>query len=155
VVVLCRHAAGTDASTHPRSDRVVEGVRIIRVAEDPMHLTFERDLVAWTLAMGHAMIRAAHDVLRTWQPDVVHAHDWLVTHPAIAVAEVARVPLVGTVHATEAGNRIAAQRKVSQQNAVPARIDGMRSSHSDVPRCRHRCSTRIRRGGWERVRLTV
>lgn len=103
VVVLCRHAAGTDAGTHPRTDRVVEGVRIIRVAEDPMHVTFERDLVAWTLAMGHAMIRAAQDLLRNWQPEVVHAHDWLVTHPAIAIAEAARVPLVGTIHATEAG----------------------------------------------------
>ncbi|MDT7726028.1 MAG: glycogen synthase [Actinomycetota bacterium] len=103
VVVLCRHTAGTDAETHPRTDRMVDGVRIIRVAEDPMHLTFEVDLVAWTLAMGHAMIRAATELLRTWQPDVVHAHDWLVTHPSIAIAEAARVPLVGTVHATEAG----------------------------------------------------
>ena len=103
VVVLCRHTAGTDAGTHPRTDRVVEGVRVIRVAEDPMHVTFERDLIAWTLAMGHAMIRAANDLLRGWQPDVVHAHDWLVAHPAIAIAEAARVPLVGTIHATEAG----------------------------------------------------
>jgi len=103
VVVLCRHPAGTDAETHPKTDRLVEGVRIIRVAEDPMHLTFEVDLVAWTLAMGHAMIRAATELLTGWQPDVVHAHDWLVTHPAIAIAEAARVPLVGTVHATEAG----------------------------------------------------
>jgi glycogen(starch) synthase len=103
VVVLCRHTAGTDAATHPTSDRMVDGVRIIRVAEDPMHLTFERDLVAWTLAMGHAMVRAAADLVRSWQPDVVHAHDWLVTHPAIAIAESARVPLVGTIHATEAG----------------------------------------------------
>jgi glycogen(starch) synthase len=103
VVVLCRHPAGTDAETHSRTDRVVDGVRIIRVAEDPMHLTFERDLVAWSLAMGHAMIRAATDLLRGWQPEVVHAHDWLVTHPAIAIAEAAAVPLVGTIHATEAG----------------------------------------------------
>jgi glycogen(starch) synthase len=103
VVVLCRHPAGTDAGTHPKSDHLAEGVRIIRVAEDPMHLTFEVDLVAWTLAMGHAMVRAAVELLGGWQPDVVHAHDWLVTHPAIAIAEAARVPLVGTVHATEAG----------------------------------------------------
>jgi glycogen(starch) synthase len=34
---------------------------------------------------------------------VVHAHDWLVTHPAIALAEAGGVPLVGTIHATEAG----------------------------------------------------
>ncbi|OQO92165.1 glycogen synthase [Saccharomonospora piscinae] len=103
VVVLCRHAAGTDAETHPTTDEVVDGVRLIRVAEDPLHVTFERDLVAWTLAMGHAMVRAGTELFRAWRPEVVHAHDWLVTHPAIALAEAARAPLVGTIHATEAG----------------------------------------------------
>ena len=36
-------------------------------------------------------------------PDVVHAHDWLVAHPSIALAEFYDVPLVATIHATEAG----------------------------------------------------
>ncbi|WNV90045.1 glycosyltransferase family 4 protein [Umezawaea sp. Da 62-37] len=103
VVVLCRQPSGSDAVTHPTSDVVSEGVRLIRVAEDPAHLVFERDLVAWTLAMGHAMTRAGLALLRDWKPDVVHAHDWLVSHPAIALAEAAAVPLVATVHATEAG----------------------------------------------------
>ncbi|SHG04690.1 glycosyltransferase family 4 protein [Streptoalloteichus hindustanus] len=103
VVVLCRQPAGTDAATHPDSDLVSEGVRLIRVAEDPPHLVFERDLVAWTLAMGHAMVRAGLALLRDWRPDVVHAHDWLVTHPAITLADAAEVPLVATIHATEAG----------------------------------------------------
>src|SRR5690606_26079848 len=103
VVVLCRQPSGTDAETHPTTDSVSEGVRIIRAAEDPMHVTFERDLAAWTLAMGHAMVRAGYELLRGWRPDVVHAHAWLVTHPAIALAEAARVPLIGTIHATEAG----------------------------------------------------
>jgi glycogen(starch) synthase len=100
VVVLCRQPSGTDAVTHPTSDTVVDGVRLIRVAEDPTHLVFERDLVAWTLAMGHAMTRAGSALLRGWRPDVVH---WLVTHPAIALAEECGAPLVATVHATEAG----------------------------------------------------
>src|SRR5690349_5631129 len=103
VVVLCRHEAGTDALTHPTQRSLHEGVRLVRVAEDPTHLTFEKDLVAWTLEMGHAMIRAGLALLRSWHPDVVHAHDWLVTHPAIALAEYAGVPLVATMHATEAG----------------------------------------------------
>lgn len=103
VVVLCRHEAGTDALTHPTARTIHEGVRVVRVAEDPTHLTFEKDLVAWTLAMGHSMIRAGLELLGSWKPDVVHAHDWLVTHPAIALAEHAGVPLVATMHATEAG----------------------------------------------------
>jgi glycogen(starch) synthase len=108
VVVLSRHPAGTDAETHPTSDTTADGVRVLRVAEDPAHLEFARDMVAWTLAMGHAMVRAALTRLcgpdgGGWRPDVVHAHDWLVAHPAIALADVLGAPLVATIHATEAG----------------------------------------------------
>ncbi|MCE7007937.1 glycosyltransferase family 4 protein [Kibdelosporangium philippinense] len=103
VVVLCRQQAGTDVTTHPTTDDVLEGVRVIRVAEDPPHLVFERDLVAWTLAMGHAMTRAGLALFKEWRPDVIHAHDWLVTHPAVALAEETGKPLVATIHATEAG----------------------------------------------------
>jgi len=103
VVVLCRQPTGSDAATNPTSDFASDGVRVIRIAEDPPHLVFERDLVAWTLAMGHGMVREGLRLLRTWQPDVVHAHDWLVTHPAVALSEAAEVPLVATIHATEAG----------------------------------------------------
>ncbi|ANZ38202.1 glycogen synthase [Lentzea guizhouensis] len=102
VVVLCRQPSGTDAVTHPTTDLESEGVRLIRIAEDPAHLVFEKDLVAWTLAMGHAMVRAGL-ALGPWRPDVVHAHDWLVAHPAVALAEAFSVPLVATIHATEAG----------------------------------------------------
>ena len=41
------------------------------------------------------MLRAALTRLAGWRPDVVHAHDWLVAHPAIALADVLGVPLVG------------------------------------------------------------
>jgi glycogen(starch) synthase len=103
VVVLTRQPTGTDAVTHPTTDRVVDGVRVVRVAEDPPHLEFTSDLVAWTLGLGHALVRAALPLLREWRPDVVHAHDWLVAHAAITVRDLAGVPLVATVHATEAG----------------------------------------------------
>jgi len=103
VVVLARRPTGTDATTHPTLDSVVDGVRVLAVAEDPPHLEFARDLVAWTLAMGHAMLRAGLTRLGAWRPDVVHAHDWLVAHPAVALADALDVPLVATFHATEAG----------------------------------------------------
>jgi glycogen(starch) synthase len=101
--VLSRQPAGSDAESHPTTDEVRAGVRVLRVAEDPPHLEFERDMVAWTLAMGHGVLRAGLTRLGGWRPDVVHAHDWLVAHPAIALADVLAVPLVATIHATEAG----------------------------------------------------
>ncbi|GAB2997517.1 glycosyltransferase family 4 protein [Mycobacterium bourgelatii] len=108
VVVLSRRPTGTDPSTHPSSDEISEGVRVIAAAQDPHEFTFGSDMMAWTLAMGHAMIRAGmslkrHGSDRPWRPDVVHAHDWLVAHPAIALAQFYDVPMVTTMHATEAG----------------------------------------------------
>ncbi|MBF0662645.1 MULTISPECIES: glycosyltransferase family 4 protein [unclassified Rhodococcus (in: high G+C Gram-positive bacteria)] len=108
VVVLSRRPTGTDASTHPTLSHIAEGVLVVAVAEDAPHFVFGEDMLAWTLAMGHAMVRAGIGLSRGgigegWQPDVVHAHDWLVAHPAIALAEHFDVPLVSTLHATEAG----------------------------------------------------
>lgn len=110
VVVLSRKPTGTDPSTHPSTDDIAEGVRVIAAAQDPHEFDFATDMMAWVLAMGHAMVRTGLGIRTTgrragkpWRPDVVHAHDWLVAHPAIALAEYFDVPLVSTVHATEAG----------------------------------------------------
>ncbi|MGA8544658.1 MAG: glycosyltransferase family 4 protein [Mycobacterium sp.] len=108
VVVLSRRPTGTDPSTHPLSDEINEDVRVVAAAQDPHEFTFSHDMMAWTLAMGHAMVRAGLSIKDTssdkpWRPDVVHAHDWLVAHPAIALAEFYDVPMVSTIHATEAG----------------------------------------------------
>ncbi|MCW4354594.1 glycosyltransferase family 4 protein [Hoyosella sp. YIM 151337] len=103
VVVLARQPSGTDAASHPTTDSSADGVRVVAAAEDPPHLIFGEDMIAWTLAMGHAMVRAGLQLSEEWRPDVVHAHDWLVAHPAITLAEHLGVPLVATIHATEAG----------------------------------------------------
>lgn len=108
VVVLSRRPTGTDPSTHPSSDEVVDGVRVIAAAQDPHEFSFSTDMMAWTLAMGHSMTREGLSVKkrgtnRPWRPDVVHAHDWLVAHPAITLAQFYDVPMVSTIHATEAG----------------------------------------------------
>jgi glycogen(starch) synthase len=107
VVVLSRRPSGTDPSSHPSTDEIAEGVRVIAAAQDPHEFDFGTDMMAWTLAMGHSMVRAGLAIKdrhnRPWRPDVVHAHDWLVAHPAVALAEHFDVPLVSTIHATEAG----------------------------------------------------
>ena len=109
VVVLSRRPSNTDPSTHPSTDEVAEGVRVVAAAHDPHEFDFGSDMMAWTLAMGHSMTRVGLALTtpgrrpKPWRPDVVHAHDWLVAHPATALAEFFDVPLVSTIHATEAG----------------------------------------------------
>ncbi|MBJ7467122.1 MAG: glycogen/starch synthase, partial [Mycolicibacterium sp.] len=50
VVVLARRPTGTDPSTHPSTDEVTEGVRVIAAAQDPHEFGFGTDMMAWTLA---------------------------------------------------------------------------------------------------------
>jgi glycogen(starch) synthase len=115
VVVLTRQSTGSDPSSEPTGDCVVEGVRVIRAAEDPLALEFGVDMMPWVLSMGHSMLRAGLRLTgmgapepggtlhRPWVPDVVHAHDWLAAHAAVGLAETFDAPLVATIHATEAG----------------------------------------------------
>lgn len=100
VTVVTRH--GENAPL----EEELEGVRVFRAPEDPPLFPLTSDtLLAWTMAFNHALTRAAlRAVSATEQPyDVVHAHDWLVTHAAVTLKHSLEVPLVATVHATEAG----------------------------------------------------
>ncbi len=98
VTVVTRHAAGVPL------EEFVEGVRVVRVPEDPPRFPLATSsLLAWTMAFNHALTRAALRVVRSARFDVVHAHDWLVTHAAVTLKEHLDLPLVATIHATEAG----------------------------------------------------
>ena len=59
VMVLSRRPFDTDPSTHPTTDEVHDGVRVVAAAQDPHEFAFDTDIMAWTLAMGHSMLRAA------------------------------------------------------------------------------------------------
>ena len=98
VTVVTRHADGAPLEEH------VDGVRVLRAAEDPVTFPLATSsLLAWTMAFNHTLTRAALRAADTGSYDVVHAHDWLVAHTAITVAEHLHLPLVTTIHATEAG----------------------------------------------------
>ena len=98
VTVATRHAPGAPL------DEVVEGVRVVRAPQDPpvIPLTTEH-LLAWAVAFNHTLTRTALHAARGHDFDLVHAHDWLVTHAAVTVKDHLGIPLVATVHATEAG----------------------------------------------------
>lgn len=97
VTVVSRHAEGAPF------DEVMNGVRVVRVPEDPPIFPFDSQLLAWAMAFNHALARTALRVADEMSPDVIHAHDWLVAHAAVAVKHHTGAPLVATIHATEAG----------------------------------------------------
>ena len=98
VTVVTRHAPGA------ATEEWAEGVRIVRAPEDPARFALATpSLLAWTMAFNHTLTRAALRAAATASFDVIHAHDWLVTHTAVTLKEHLDLPLVATIHATEAG----------------------------------------------------
>jgi glycogen(starch) synthase len=98
VTVVTRHAPGAALEEY------AEGVRIVRAPEDPPLFPLATpSLLAWTMAFNHTLTRAALRAAETADFDVIHAHDWLVTHTAVTLKEHLGRPLVATIHATEAG----------------------------------------------------
>ncbi|MFI5836801.1 glycosyltransferase family 4 protein [Micromonospora sp. NPDC051300] len=97
VTVVTRHAEGAPLEEY------ADGVRVLRAAEDPVRFPLATDsLLAWAMAFNHTLTRTALRAAGGGY-DVIHAHDWLVAHTAVTLAEHLDVPLVTTIHATEAG----------------------------------------------------
>lgn len=103
-------AAGHEVRVVTRGDSaaamtsVVDGVRVTRAAVDPIDVSFTTEsLLSWSFGHEHALLRAALPLVREWQPDVVHAHDWLTAQSGITLAATTGAPLVVTMHATERG----------------------------------------------------
>ena len=92
----------TQTADREPSVEVVDGIRVIRAPHDPPDVPFsEETLLAWVMGMETGMIRTGASA---GPVDIVHAHDWVTSHAAIALREIidARA-LVATIHATEAG----------------------------------------------------
>ncbi|SCL19731.1 (1-_4)-alpha-D-glucan synthase (UDP-glucose) [Micromonospora pallida] len=98
VTVVTRHIEGAPLEEY------ADGVRILRAPEDPVTFPLATPaLLAWTMAFNHTLTRTALRAAESGEYDVVHAHDWLVAHAAVTISEHLDLPLVTTIHATEAG----------------------------------------------------
>jgi glycogen synthase len=82
-------------------DTIVEGVRVLR-ADPALPWLPDDDLVARMASANHQLVRLAAQ-LDGWQPDVVHAHDWLTAWAGDTLRALLHAPLVATIHATERG----------------------------------------------------
>ncbi|WP_405095834.1 glycosyltransferase family 4 protein [Micromonospora sp. NBC_01412] len=98
VTVITRHTHGAPLEEY------ADGVRILRATEDPVTFPLTTgSLLAWTMAFNHTLTRTALRATESGTYDLIHAHDWLVAHTAITLRDHLDIPLVTTIHATEAG----------------------------------------------------
>lgn len=80
-----------------------EGVNIYRVVSYPPQIP-QDEWVPWTLQFNVAILEKAVALINELKKvDVIHAHDWLVTHAAASLKHAYRIPVVATIHATEYG----------------------------------------------------
>lgn len=81
-------------------------LRVTRAAADGLDIDFTAEsILAWTQAFEHSLTRAGLPLISDWQPDVIHAHDWLVAQTVRTLHQVSGAPLVATLHATEHGRQ--------------------------------------------------
>ena len=83
-------------------EEVRAGVRVHRVPETRTPRDLDQ-FVTWIEGMNQHMLDAGRELLRRFDVDVVHGHDWLVAAAAATLAEEVRRPYLTTVHATEYG----------------------------------------------------
>ena len=78
-----------------------KGVKVYRVDNYMIH---PNNFIEWIMQLNFAMTGKASEIIaKEGNFDVIHAHDWLVANSAISLKKAFNIPLISTIHATEAG----------------------------------------------------
>ena len=78
-----------------------KGVKVYRVDNYMIH---PNNFIDWIMQLNFNMLSKATEIInKEGGFDVIHAHDWLVTYAAKSLKNAYDIPIVATIHATEAG----------------------------------------------------
>ena len=78
-----------------------KGVKVHRVDN---FMIKSNNFIDWVMQMNFNMVAKASEIMqKEGNFDVIHAHDWLVAYAAKTLKHAFNVPIVSTIHATEAG----------------------------------------------------
>ena len=78
-----------------------KGVHVHRVDN---YMINPNNFIDWIMQLNFNMITKANELIANGEKfDVIHAHDWLVAYAAKTLKGSYNLPLVSTIHATEAG----------------------------------------------------
>ena len=78
-----------------------KGVKVHRVDNFMIN---PNNFIDWIMQLNFNMIAKTNELIAKGEKfDVIHAHDWLVAYSAKTLKNSYKIPLVSTIHATEAG----------------------------------------------------
>lgn len=78
-----------------------KGVKVYRVDN---YMINPNNFIDWIMQMNFNLLAKASELIdKEGKFDVIHAHDWLVAYAAKAIKNAYDIPIVATIHATEAG----------------------------------------------------
>ena len=78
-----------------------KGVNVYRVDNYMIH---PNNFIDWIMQLNFNLIAKANEIIsKEGKFDVIHAHDWLVAYAAKTLKNSYNIPIVSTIHATEAG----------------------------------------------------
>ena len=78
-----------------------KGVKVHRVDNFMINAN---NFIDWVMQLNFNMIAKASEIIqKEGSFDIIHAHDWLVAYAAKTLKQSYGIPLVSTIHATEAG----------------------------------------------------
>jgi len=78
-----------------------KGVKVYRIDNYMIH---PNNFIDWIMQMNFNMIAKANELIAGGEKfDAIHAHDWLVAYAAKTLKHSYNMPLISTIHATEAG----------------------------------------------------
>ncbi len=78
-----------------------KGVKVYRVGN---YMINPNNFIDWIMQLNFNLIAKSNEVMaKDGAFDVIHAHDWLVAYAAKTLKNSYNIPIVATIHATEAG----------------------------------------------------
>ncbi len=78
-----------------------KGVKVYRVDN---YMINPNNFIDWVMQLNFNLVAKANEVMaEQGKFDVIHAHDWLVAYAAKTLKNSYNIPIVATIHATEAG----------------------------------------------------
>ena len=78
-----------------------KGVKVYRVDN---YMINPNNFIDWIMQLNFSLVAKANEIIaEQGNFDVIHAHDWLVAYAAKTLKNSYNIPIVATIHATEAG----------------------------------------------------